>query len=323
MVVKAKKEKPEKKRDKATDLARKPALEASLKPSTAPATLPSTDQTDFAQPAPNPAATAGPTPGTAPAAASAGNAGTSAPQPGSAPEEEEKGPAEQLQASIAAAPEAERPADQKSVTTTTSAAHATRVLKEALARVFAPGLDKDMMAAMPDFWQLYWQSVAAKTDYRPSDPSIYRQNTVDKKAHLLGQFEPDSNEFAQAAGVAGMALYHTVVQPDGHAGEIVVGRPIGFGLDENAVQSIRKAQFEPAIKDGKPVPVLLDLVVQFRIFSGRTAVHNAPEQAAKPEEKQLPGPYTLQNMPAPAAIPATQSQTQPQSQSQPQAQPQP
>jgi TonB family protein len=120
-----------------------------------------------------------------------------------------------------------------------------------------------------------------------------RQSAVDQKAALLTKFEPESNEFAQAKGVAGMALYHTVVDADGKAGEIAVGRPIGFGLDENAVAAIRKASFQPAVKDGKPVPVLLDLVVQFRIFNKRTGVVSPPEASDKPAEPVLPGPYSL------------------------------
>ena len=203
--------------------------------------------------------------------------------------------ADQLRASIAAAPAAERPANEKSVTTTTSPAHAARVLRNALDLILAPGLDDRMMAAMPDFWKLYYQAAAAKTDYRPKDPAVLRQNTVDKKARLLSTFEPPSNEFAQSNGVAGMALYHTVIGVDGKPGEIAVGRPIGFGLDENAVDSIRKASFEPAIKDGKPVPVLLDLVVQFRIYSNRTSVVNAPDSSSKPGDPILPGPYSVQH----------------------------
>jgi len=66
-----------------------------------------------------------------------------------------------------------------------------------------------MIAAMPDFWKLYYQAVAARTDYRPKDPTVLRQSTVDKKAVLVTRFEPESNDFAQASGVAGMALYHT------------------------------------------------------------------------------------------------------------------
>ena len=120
-----------------------------------------------------------------------------------------------------------------------------------------------------------------------------RQSAVDKKARLLTNFEPDSNQFAQDNGIAGMALYHVIVGADGKPGEISVARPIGFGLDENAVAAIRKAQFEPAVKDGKPVPVLLDLVVQFRIYSKRTNVVAPPEAANKPAEPTLPGPYSV------------------------------
>jgi outer membrane biosynthesis protein TonB len=206
--------------------------------------------------------------------------------------------ADQLKAEIAATPTAERPADLKSVTTTTSPAHATAVLKDALDAVLAPSIDERMQAAMPDFWKFYYQAAAAKTDYRPADPSILRQNTVDKKAQLISTIEPESNQLAQDNGIAGASLYHTIIGPDGKASEIAVGRPIGFGLDENAVKAIQAAKFEPAVKDGKPVPVLVDLVVQFRIFSKRTATKPTTNVADSNEDNsktspKLPGPYSV------------------------------
>ncbi|MGD0802022.1 MAG: energy transducer TonB [Terracidiphilus sp.] len=217
-----------------------------------------------------------------------------APQTQAAPTQgPELSEADQLKASIAAAPAAERPADAKSVTTTFSPAHATQVLRDALDQIFAQGLDERMMAAMPDFWKLYYQAVADKVDYRPKDPAILRQGMVDKKARLLSITVPDSNEFAQANSVAGMAQYHVVVGPDGKVSEVAVSRPIGFGLDENAEAAIRKAQFEPAIKDGQPVPVLLNLDVPFRIFSKRTNTQAAPQPPDKPAEPTLPGPYSV------------------------------
>ena len=205
----------------------------------------------------------------------------------------ESSSASELQAEIAAAPPAERPADAKSVTTTTSQAHANKMLRDALDNVFAQGFDSRMMDSMPGFWKLYYEAAAAKTDYRPKDPAVLRENMVDQKARLVTTFEPPSNQYAQDHGVAGMCLYHVVVGADGKAGEIAVARPIGFGLDENAVDSIRKATFEPAMKDGKPVPVMLDLVVEFRIYSKRTAVAGQPgDQSAGPS---LPGPYSVQH----------------------------
>ncbi len=215
---------------------------------------------------------------------------TSAPSPTTAPA-----------SSLAAAADSSAPsvgspsAGLKSGSATTSPVHPAAALREALDRIFAQGLDARMMAAMPDFWKLYYQASAAKSDYRPADPAVLRQSAVDVKARLVTNFEPPSNQFAQNNGVAGMALYHVVVGADGKPGEVAVGRPIGFGLDENAVEAIRKASFEPAIKDGKPVPVLLDLVVQFRLFSNRTAAAAAqPKSGQETGAPTLPGPYSVQ-----------------------------
>ena len=201
-------------------------------------------------------------------------------------------PASVAPMAVSPAQKEEGPADERSVTTTTSPAHAAAMLKSALDQVFAQGLDERMMAAMPGFWKLYYQAAAEKTDYRPRDPAVLRQNTVDKKAKLMSTFEPPSNEYAQANGVAGMALYHAIIGADGRPGEIAVGRPIGFGLDESAVEAIEKAKFEPAMKAGQPVPVMLDLVVQFRIYSKRTA-KIASEADNEPAQLELPGPYSI------------------------------
>ena len=176
----------------------------------------------------------------------------------------------------------------------TSPQYASRMLVDALDRIFAQGIDDRMIAAMPDFWKLYYQAAAAKTDYRPQDSQIFRQSNVDQKAKLISTVEPPSNEFAQANGIAGMALYHAVIGTDGKPQQIVAGRPIGFGLDESAVATIRKATFQPAIKEGKPVPVWLDLVVSFRIYSKRTSEPGMQEDTEKSAKSNLPGPYRLQ-----------------------------
>jgi TonB family protein len=272
--------------ESAANVPANPTLASAAPGNTAPAP-------ENAAPAPeNPAPTAAASGGNVPAAPAPQDASTAPAGSETTPEQDA---AEEAKAEIAAAPPEERPADPNSVTTTISPAHAAQVLKDALDQVFSAGLDDRMMAAMPAFWKLYYQAAAARADFRPTDPSVLRQNTVDTKARLLTTFEPASNEFAQASGVAGMALYHAVIGPDGKPQEIAVARPIGFGLDESAVDAILKAKFEPAQKDGKPVPVMLDLVVQFRIYSKRTSVTDSAEQAQKPAETSLPGPYSVQH----------------------------
>ncbi|MGA7245820.1 MAG: energy transducer TonB [Terracidiphilus sp.] len=189
-----------------------------------------------------------------------------------------------------------RASSDKKVTTTTSPAHASQLLLTALDKVFSIGIDERMIAAMPDFWKLYYQAAANKVDFKPADPGVFHLNAVDQKAKLISALDPPSNEFAQASGVAGMALYHTVVGTNGKVEEIVAGRPIGFGLDESAEQTIRKATFQPAMKDGKPVPVALDVVVSFRIYSKRTSQPGTPATT----DPTRPGPYTVR---VPAASP--------------------
>jgi len=190
------------------------------------------------------------------------------------------------------------------VTVTTSPAEAARTLGTALENIFSSGIDDRMIATLPDYWRLYYKAVADKADYRPSDPAILRVGQVDKKPQLTKSFEAPSNEYAQNNGVAGMAMYHVIVGPDGKPGEIAVGRPIGFGLDENAVNSIRNATFEPGMKDGKPVSVEVDLTVQFRIYSKRTAAVARDLPKADDKGPKLPGPYSVnlpqQQQPQPA-----------------------
>jgi len=178
---------------------------------------------------------------------------------------------------------------------TVTPAQASSQLKSAVDRVFSNGIDDRLIASMPDYWKLYFKASASNAGYQPTDPSVLRQNSVDKKAKLISALETPSNEYAQAHAVAGLAIYYVIIDVDGKPGQIAVGRPIGFGLDENAVATIRKATFEPAVKDGKPVPVLLDLVVQFRIYSNRTATTSKVEQGEdKPVQPILPGPYSVQ-----------------------------
>ena len=178
--------------------------------------------------------------------------------------------------------------------TTTSPDHAVARLKEALARLFTPSLDDRFIGSMPPFWQLYYKSLADKTGYHPADPAVLHPSQVDKKPRLVSVVDPPSTTYAQDYGVAGLARYHVVVGPDGKPGEIAISQPIGFGLDENAVETLKKATFEPAIKDGKPVSVVLDLDVQFHIYSKLTSGTAKPDPNAKPI---LPGPYSLPTKP--------------------------
>jgi FlgO protein len=53
-----------------------------------------------------------------------------------------------------------------------------------------------------------------------------------------------------------------VVTVDGHATQVTVSQPVGFGVDEQYVKAAREWEFKPAVDaDNKPVPVLWDITM--------------------------------------------------------------
>jgi hypothetical protein len=231
-------------------------------------------------------------------------------EPDLSPEEQAKA---EVAASIAAAKPEERPADPNSVTHTYSAVHSSRVLRQALDKIFSVGLDSREMESLPDMWKHYFEAQANRAFYRFQDPSLVKLSEVDTKPRMLKGVEPLSNQYAQENGIVGIARYRAVIGADGKAGDIAITVPIGFGLDENAATAIRAAEYKPATKNGQPVSTVIDLFITFRIFSKLTAptpgkkedtgVEIAP---AKPAPK--PGPYTLIH-PSGQVAPALPAQT--------------
>lgn len=64
--------------------------------------------------------------------------------------------------------------------------------------------------------------------------------------------------------VSGMVLMIAVVGVDGRAKDIVVQKCLGYGLDEKAVEAVKKWRFKPATdQDGEMVAVRIPIEVQF------------------------------------------------------------
>jgi TonB family protein len=151
-----------------------------------------------------------------------------------------------------------------------SPAHSAMVMNKALDNIFASDIDQRMMSHLPDYWQEYFTSKSQHRQYMPSDASIKVVGEGMTPPKVLNSIDPSSNEFAQKYGIAGMELLRTVVDASGKPQQMAIARPIGFGLDEKAVEAVKNSHFTPATLNGQPVPVVIDLVVTFRIYSNRT-----------------------------------------------------
>jgi TonB family protein len=151
-----------------------------------------------------------------------------------------------------------------------SPAHSAMVMNKALDNIFASDIDQRMMSHLPDYWQEYFNSKSEHRQFMPKDASVKVVSEGMTPPHVLNSIDPSSNEYAQQYGIAGMELLRTVVDATGVPRQMAIARPIGFGLDEKAVDAIKNSRFRPATLNGQPVPVVVDLVVTFRIYSNRT-----------------------------------------------------
>jgi len=78
--------------------------------------------------------------------------------------------------------------------------------------------------------------------------------------------EPEYSEEARKVKHMGTVVLQLVVGSDGNPRDIRVVRTLGLGLDEKAIEAVKKWRFEPAKKDGKPVAALVSVEVDFHLY---------------------------------------------------------
>jgi len=78
--------------------------------------------------------------------------------------------------------------------------------------------------------------------------------------------DPEYSEEARKAKFQGTCVLWLVVGPDGRPRDIRVQRTLGLGLDEKAIEAVKTWRFDPAMKDGKPVAVQINVEVSFRLY---------------------------------------------------------
>jgi len=74
---------------------------------------------------------------------------------------------------------------------------------------------------------------------------------------------PEYTGEARLAHLAGIVNMSLTIDDEGRPSEIHVLNPLGLGLDESAVSCVRQSRYSPAQKDGKPVPLKMDVSLAF------------------------------------------------------------
>ena len=82
---------------------------------------------------------------------------------------------------------------------------------------------------------------------------------------VIGKIEPVYPEFAKRNKIQGTVILEAEVLKDGSVRDIRVRRGVGGGLDEAAIEAVRKVKFQPGKSSGQPVDCLVIIPVEFRI----------------------------------------------------------
>ena len=83
----------------------------------------------------------------------------------------------------------------------------------------------------------------------------------------LNNVEAEFSDEARRAKYQGVCIISLIVDAQGNPQNPRVVRALGMGLDEKALEAVRKYKFRPAMKDGKtPVPVMISVEVNFRLY---------------------------------------------------------
>jgi TonB family protein len=77
---------------------------------------------------------------------------------------------------------------------------------------------------------------------------------------------PPYSEEARKAKYMGTVVILMVVDAQGNVIDPKVVRPLGLGLDEKALETVRTWRFKPALRNGVPVPVRVMVEVLFHLF---------------------------------------------------------
>ena len=78
--------------------------------------------------------------------------------------------------------------------------------------------------------------------------------------------DPTYSKEARSQNYNGKVVLLVVVTREGKAGDIQVLKSPGLGLDEKAIETVRKWKFKPAMKDGRPVACRVPVEFTFRSF---------------------------------------------------------
>jgi TonB family protein len=96
---------------------------------------------------------------------------------------------------------------------------------------------------------------------------VYRPGNGVISPRLLKEVKPNYTGDAMRAKIQGIVTMEAVVMPDGSVGQVQITRSLDstFGLDQEAIRTVKLWRFAPGTRQGVPVPVLVEIEMTFTL----------------------------------------------------------
>ena len=104
------------------------------------------------------------------------------------------------------------------------------------------------------------------TDRGDGSGAVYRVGGTVKPPKAIRSPNPEYTKEARKAKRQGTVVLWMVVGADGVPRDIRITRPLEAGLDQKAIEAVRRWRFQPATKDGAPVAVQINVEINFRLY---------------------------------------------------------
>lgn len=96
---------------------------------------------------------------------------------------------------------------------------------------------------------------------------VYRPGNDVVSPRLIKEVKPNYTGDAMRAKIQGVVTMEAVVNPDGSVGQVQITRSLDstFGLDQEAIRTVKQWRFAPGTRHGIPVPVLVEIEMTFTL----------------------------------------------------------
>lgn len=108
-------------------------------------------------------------------------------------------------------------------------------------------------------------SVTAQENSGQQTDKVYKASEVTRKVWIISKPDPEYTQEAREKKVEGKVRLRLVMGSSGkvRAEEVLMG--LTEGLTEKAIDAARRIEFEPAVKDGRPVSQYVTVEYEFSL----------------------------------------------------------